>query len=152
MMFAHVWSVCCLFCPPNGCGSKCWWIQRGEWSKNTPTDCQRDWLYQPILGGYRFFFLPYRFGGWGNVVAWSFYMLMTPLFSQPHMLHHTFRFLERHAPNLGYMESPLADSCQQDETFVGIISRYSRRASPKSTIDRTLDLYLAALRKHLVRE
>ena len=74
-----------------------------------------------------------------------------PIHCKAHMLHHTFRFLERHGPNLGYMESPLADSCQQDETFVGIISRYSRRVSPKSTIDRTLDLYLTALRKHMVR-
>ena len=35
--------------------------------------------------GYRFFFFLIVLGGWGNVVAWSFYMLMTPLFSQPHM-------------------------------------------------------------------
>ena len=35
--------------------------------------------------GYRFFFFLIVLGGWGNVVAWSFYMLMTPLFSQPHL-------------------------------------------------------------------
>ena len=35
--------------------------------------------------GYRFFFFLIVLGGWGNVVAWSFYMLMTPLFSQPHI-------------------------------------------------------------------
>ena len=34
-------------------------------------------------GGYRFFFFLIVLGGWGNVVAWSFYMLMAPLFSQP---------------------------------------------------------------------
>ena len=38
-----------------------------------------------ILRGYRFFFFLIVLGGWGNVVAWSFYMLMTPLFSQPHL-------------------------------------------------------------------
>ena len=37
-------------------------------------------------GGYRFFFFLIVLGGWGNVVAWSFYMLMAPLFSQPHIL------------------------------------------------------------------
>ena len=57
-------------------------IQR-QWGKNTCEDCQKDWLYWPILGGYRFFFFLIVSGGWGNVVAWSFYMLMTPLFSQP---------------------------------------------------------------------
>ena len=39
--------------------------------------------------GYRFFFFLIVLGGWGNVVAWSFYMLMTPLFSQPHMIFGT---------------------------------------------------------------
>ena len=29
-------------------------IQR-QWGKNTCEDCQKDWLYWPILGGYRFF-------------------------------------------------------------------------------------------------
>ena len=36
--------------------------------------------------GYRFFFFLIVLWGWGNVVAWSFYMLMAPLFSQPHMM------------------------------------------------------------------
>ena len=39
-------------------------IQR-QWGKNTCEDCQKDWLYWPILGGYRFF-LPYRVGGLGK--------------------------------------------------------------------------------------
>ena len=60
-------------------------IQRPQWGKNTCEDCQKDWLYSPILGGYRFFFFLIVLGGWGNVVAWSFSMLMTPLFSQPQM-------------------------------------------------------------------
>ena len=38
------------------------------------------------IGGLSFFFFLIVLGGWGNVVAWSFYTLMTPLFSQPHMI------------------------------------------------------------------
>ena len=31
-------------------------IQCPQWGKNTCEDCQKDWSYWPILGGYRFFF------------------------------------------------------------------------------------------------
>ena len=39
-------------------------IQR-QWGKNTCEDCQKDWLYWPILGVI-VFFLPYRVGGLGK--------------------------------------------------------------------------------------
>ena len=67
-----------------------------------------------------------------------------PLHSKYHMLWHTFRFMQQQS-HLPWQESPLADSCQMDEGFIGVISRYSRRVSPKATIERTLDVYLAAL-------
>ena len=69
-----------------------------------------------------------------------------PLHSKYHMLCHAWRNLQQ-AIQRGciYIENPLTDSCQQDESFVGIISRYSRRVSPKQTIWRTLDIYLTSL-------
>jgi hypothetical protein len=62
------------------------------------------------------------------------------------MLNHTFRFLELWAQQVESVENPLADSCQIDESFVGAISRFSRRVSPRMTILRTYDLYVTALR------
>lgn len=71
-----------------------------------------------------------------------------PVHSKYHMLFHSWRKLHLQAQRLDWQESPLADSCQMDETFVGVLSRYSRRVSPTSTIERTLDIYLTALRDH----
>lgn len=69
-----------------------------------------------------------------------------PIHPKFHMLFHQFEFLlaplER---GVQWIESPLCDSCQIDESFVGCISRYSRRVSPKQTIWRTWDLYLSSL-------
>ena len=69
-----------------------------------------------------------------------------PLHPKFHMLFHEFEFLL--APlkqGVKWVESPISDSCQIDESFVGCISRYSRRVSPKQTIWRTWDLYLSSL-------
>ena len=76
-----------------------------------------------------------------------------PVHSKFHMMWHIFHTLQACAKrNLQWVESPLVDSCQQDEGFVGIISRYSRRVSPKMTVWRTLDLYKASLWKRWRRE
>ena len=69
-----------------------------------------------------------------------------PIHPKFHMLCHHFDFLP--APlekGAQWIESPLCDSCQIDESFVGCISRYSRRVSPKQTIWRTWDLYLSSV-------
>lgn len=72
-----------------------------------------------------------------------------PVHSKFHMLWHSWRRLEKNViQGLEWQESPLVDSCQQDEGFIGFISRYSRRVAPMQTIQRTLDLYLASLFKH----
>ena len=73
-----------------------------------------------------------------------------PIHCKAHMLHHTFHILEQGSQAHGWLENPLVDSCQIDESFVGIIARYSRRVSPKITVHRTYDLYLTALKRHLV--
>ena len=62
-----------------------------------------------------------------------------------HMLVRTFRFMQLDAARVEWQESPLCDSCQMDEGFVGQLARYSRRVSPKTTVHRTLDLYLTSL-------
>ena len=72
-----------------------------------------------------------------------------PTHSKFHMLWHSWRSLEKHvSAGLEWQESPLVDSCQQDEGFIGHIARYSRRVAPRQTIQRTLDLYLASLYRH----
>ena len=69
-----------------------------------------------------------------------------PIHPKFHMLFHQFDFLLAPLENgVQWIESPLCDSCQIDESFVGCISRYSRRVSPKQTIWRTWDLYLSSL-------
>ncbi|CAK9003377.1 unnamed protein product [Durusdinium trenchii] len=72
-----------------------------------------------------------------------------PVHSKHHMLFHTFHLMKCWAAKVEWQENPLADSCQQDEAFVGVLSRYSRRVSPKATIERTLDVYFTSLKKHL---
>ena len=57
---------------------------------------------------------------------------------------------EQKCQALCWLENPIVDSCQIDESFAGIISRYSRRVSPKITVRRTYDLYLTALKRHLM--
>ena len=73
-----------------------------------------------------------------------------PLHVKPHMLFHTFKFLKQWGEKHPWVENPLVDACQIDESFVGVISRYSRRVSPKTTVSRTYDLYLTSLRRHLM--
>jgi hypothetical protein len=68
-----------------------------------------------------------------------------PMHPKFHMLVHTFRFMQLDAARVEWQESPLCDSCQMDEGFVGQLARYSRRVSPKTTAHRTLDLYLTSL-------
>ena len=75
-----------------------------------------------------------------------------PLHCKPHMLYHTFKFLKVFSETHQWCESPLVDATQIDESFVGVISRFSRRVSPRLTVHRTYDLYLASLRRHLVDE
>lgn len=72
-----------------------------------------------------------------------------PIHCKFHMIHHTMRLLELQSQKVSWLESPLTDSCQQDETFVGILARFSRRVSPKITISRTYDLYATALHQHI---
>ena len=57
---------------------------------------------------------------------------------------------EQKCQALCWHENPIVDSCQIDESFAGIISRYSRRVSPKIMVRRTYDLYLTALKRHLM--
>lgn len=72
-----------------------------------------------------------------------------PLHCKLHMLFHTFRFLQSWSRVHKWCENPLVDACQVDEAMVGIISRFSRRVSPKTTVWRTYDLYLTSLCRHL---
>ena len=73
-----------------------------------------------------------------------------PIHPKLHMLFHAYRFLQQWSNDHEWCESPLVDGCQVDESFVGVISRYSRRVSPKTTVQRTYDLYLASMRHHLL--
>ena len=57
---------------------------------------------------------------------------------------------EQKCQALRWLENPIVDSCQIDESFAGITSKYSRRVSPKITVRRTYDLYLTALKRHLM--
>lgn len=69
-----------------------------------------------------------------------------PVHPKFHMLWHIFHTLQAGVQRgLCWHENPLLDSCQQDEGMVGVLSRYSRRVSPKQTIWRTLDLYQSSL-------
>lgn len=68
-----------------------------------------------------------------------------PIHAKYHMLFHTFRSLEVNSERCQFTESPLVDYCAQDEGFVGVIARYTRRVSPTATIDRSWDVYRASL-------
>lgn len=70
-----------------------------------------------------------------------------PLYPKFHLLLHQFWWLQWKAKEVSWVENPMCDNCQIDESFIGVISRFSRRVSPKMTIDRTLDMYLMSLRK-----
>lgn len=74
-----------------------------------------------------------------------------PVHPKFHMLYHTFRFVELSGERNMWTESPAVDMCSQDESFVGIVSRWSRRVSNGATIDRTWDLYLACLHERWQR-
>lgn len=71
-----------------------------------------------------------------------------PLYPKFHLLLHQFYGLVWQAEKLSWVENPLTDSCQCCESFIGSIARLSRRVSPKSTIERTMDLYLMTLWKY----
>ena len=71
-----------------------------------------------------------------------------PLYPKFHMLLHQFWWLVWRSEVSDWVESPMCDCCQMCEGFIGHISRYSRRVSPSSTVDRTIDLYLVALWRH----
>ena len=58
-----------------------------------------------------------------------------PIHNKYHILFHAFHLMKCWAAKAEWQENPLVDSCQQDEAFVGI---YSRRVSPKATIERIL--------------
>ena len=62
-------------------------IQRPQWGKKHLWRLSKRLVVLTYIGGLSFFSSLSFWGGWGNVVAWSFYMLITPLFSQPHMFH-----------------------------------------------------------------
>lgn len=71
-----------------------------------------------------------------------------PLYPKYHMLLHVFYFLEWRSRQAEFVESPLTDCCQVDESFIGVVARLSRRVSPKGTVTRTVDVYLTSLWKH----
>lgn len=71
-----------------------------------------------------------------------------PLYPKYHMMLHIFYFLEWRSAKAEFVENPLTDCCQIDESFIGIVARLSRRVSPKATVRRTVDLYLTSLWKH----
>ena len=71
-----------------------------------------------------------------------------PLYPKYHMLLHQFWWLIWASARVEWIESPLTDSCQMCEGFIGHLSRYSRRVSPNATINRTVDLYLVSLWRH----
>ena len=70
-----------------------------------------------------------------------------PIHPKFHMLFHTYRNMQRSSTRNEWTESPCVDVCSQDETFVGFVCRSSRRVSPTITIDRTWDVYFAALHR-----
>ena len=75
-----------------------------------------------------------------------------PVHPKAHMLFHVFKFMAENAEKHEWTESPLVDGCQQDEAFVGILCRMSRRVAPKSTIDRTYGVYKISLAEHWDRK
>ena len=68
-----------------------------------------------------------------------------PVHTKMHQLYHTFRGVEQSSSLNSWSENPLIHCCQQDEAFVGIICRHSRRVSPGSTVDRTWDVHKVSL-------
>ena len=75
-----------------------------------------------------------------------------PLHAKPHMLYHSFKFVKKWSETHEWCENPLVDACQIDESFVGVISRFSRSVSPRMTIHRAYDLYVTSLRRQLLDE
>lgn len=70
------------------------------------------------------------------------------LYSKYHMMLHLFYTLVWNADKAAWVESPMTDCCQQCEAFIGQVARMSRRVSAKATIDRSMDVYLLAIRQH----
>eukprot|EP00438_Fugacium_kawagutii_P036395 Skav205824 [mRNA] locus=scaffold870:37881:38372:+ [translate_table: standard] len=69
------------------------------------------------------------------------------LYPKFHMLLHQFYWLVERADQSEWQESPLNDCCQIDESFIGSVSRMSRRVAPMATVNRTVDVYLASIWK-----
>ncbi|CAE7779886.1 unnamed protein product [Symbiodinium sp. CCMP2456] len=74
---------------------------------------------------------------------------VTPKF---HMLHHLFLELKINSGKHSWALNMLGTSVQQDETFVGILGRHSRRVGPVHTALRSLQRYLAHAAEHLTPE
>lgn len=120
----------------------------------------------------RFFEKLYSCGAWlhpdesGQLAAWGLVALRAqhklatlsvqmreprfPLHCKTHMTFHMCRIMSMYSEKRIFCESLLVDGCQICESFVGIVSRYSRRVSPRATIERTLDIYLTSLRNLLI--
>ena len=75
-----------------------------------------------------------------------------PVTPKLHMLHHLFLSLQQSSARNAWSLSMVATSVQQDETFVGIQGRASRRVGPTYTALRTLQRYLADAAEHLTPE
>ncbi len=77
-------------------------------------------------------------GGWGNVVAWSFYMLMTPLFSQPQVTFVATAALgaaeaasgDSRWPCLPFLNKPTRLTRIVRVFFCKLLSPFNRRISP----------------------
>ncbi|CAE7359121.1 unnamed protein product [Symbiodinium sp. CCMP2456] len=75
-----------------------------------------------------------------------------PVTPKLHMLHHLFLELKTDSSRHSWALNMLGTSVQQDETFVGILGRHSRRVGPVHTALRTLQRYLCHAAEHLTPE
>lgn len=75
-----------------------------------------------------------------------------PVTPKLHMLHHLFLDLQRSGARHAWSLSFLATSVQQDETFVGIQGRTSRRVGPTYAALRVLQRYLVEAAEHITPE
>ncbi|CAE7200750.1 unnamed protein product [Symbiodinium sp. CCMP2592] len=75
-----------------------------------------------------------------------------PVTPKLHILHHLFLHLQENASRCSWTLSFLGYSVQQDETFVGIQGRASRRVGPQHAALRVLQRYLADAAEHLTPE
>ncbi|CAE7658961.1 unnamed protein product [Symbiodinium sp. CCMP2592] len=75
-----------------------------------------------------------------------------PVTPKLHILHHLFLHLQENASRCSWTLSFLGYSVQQDETFVGIQGRASRRVGPQHAALRVLQRYLVDAAEHLTPE